>query len=45
VDGKAAKTVAVTEDKLYTLWDRGHTNALMELRFTPGVSAYAFTFG
>jgi cytochrome c biogenesis protein CcdA/thiol-disulfide isomerase/thioredoxin len=45
VDGKAVKTVAVTEDKLYTLWDRGHTNALMELRFTPGVSAYAFTFG
>jgi cytochrome c biogenesis protein CcdA/thiol-disulfide isomerase/thioredoxin len=45
VNGKAVKTIAVTEDRLYTLWDRGHANALMELRFTPGVSAYAFTFG
>jgi cytochrome c biogenesis protein CcdA/thiol-disulfide isomerase/thioredoxin len=45
VNGKPAKTVAVTADRLYTLRDGAHANALLELRFTPGVSAYAFTFG
>jgi hypothetical protein len=45
VNGKPAKTVAVTADRLYTLRDGAHANALLELRFTPGLSAYAFTFG
>jgi cytochrome c biogenesis protein CcdA/thiol-disulfide isomerase/thioredoxin len=45
VNGKPTKTIAVTSDRLYTLRDGAHADALMELRFTPGVSAYAFTFG
>ena len=46
VDGKPERTVHVTDDRLYTLVERakiGHH--LLELRFTPGVAAYAFTFG
>jgi len=46
VDGRAEGRVDVTEDRLYTLVERdeiaGH---LLELRFSPGVAAYAFTFG
>ena len=46
VDGKRERTVRVRGDRLYTLVERprigGH---LVELRFTPGVAAYAFTFG
>jgi cytochrome c biogenesis protein CcdA/thiol-disulfide isomerase/thioredoxin len=46
VDGKAERTVRVTEDRLYTLVDGTRTrDALLELRFSPGVDAYAFTFG
>jgi cytochrome c biogenesis protein CcdA/thiol-disulfide isomerase/thioredoxin len=45
VDGRARTTVAVTADRLYTLRDSGYADATMELRFAPGVSAYAFTFG
>ena len=46
VDGKPERTVVVTEDKLYTLVRRADiTDGLLELRFTPGVEAYAFTFG
>ncbi len=46
VDGKPREIVPVTADKLYTLV-RGTRlrDAVLELRFTPGVSAYAFTFG
>ena len=46
VDGHPAGTVTVDADRLYTLAssDRTRTGAL-ELRFTPGLSAYAFTFG
>jgi cytochrome c biogenesis protein CcdA/thiol-disulfide isomerase/thioredoxin len=46
VDGHPAGTVTVDADRLYTLAssDRTWTGAL-ELRFTPGLSAYAFTFG
>jgi cytochrome c biogenesis protein CcdA/thiol-disulfide isomerase/thioredoxin len=46
VDGRRAGTVAVDADRLYTLvpGDRTHTG-LLELHFTPGLSAYAFTFG
>jgi cytochrome c biogenesis protein CcdA/thiol-disulfide isomerase/thioredoxin len=46
VDGRRVRTVTVTEHKLYTLAepkdDEFHD---LELRFAPGVSAYAFTFG
>lgn len=46
VDGKPRKTVAVTADRLYTLVDRDSIDdATLELRFSPGVEAYAFTFG
>ncbi len=46
VDGKPERTVRVTQDRLYTLVDGTKTReGLLELRFSPGVSAYAFTFG
>ena len=36
----------VDGDRLYTLVDSPRVrDALLELRFTPGISAYAFTFG
>ena len=46
VNGKKQKTVRVNGDRLYTLVDSPRErDALLELRFTPGISAYAFTFG
>jgi cytochrome c biogenesis protein CcdA/thiol-disulfide isomerase/thioredoxin len=46
VDGRPERTVRVTSDRLYTLVDgTRERDALLELRFSPGVSAYAFTFG
>ena len=45
VDGAPVKNVAVTEDKLYTLVEGKLRDAILELRFSPGVEAYAFTFG
>jgi cytochrome c biogenesis protein CcdA/thiol-disulfide isomerase/thioredoxin len=46
VDGKRERTVRVRGDRLYTLVDRPQIDDhLLELRFTPGVAAYAFTFG
>ncbi len=46
VDGKRQRTVRVSGDRLYTLVDsRRELDALLELRFTRGISAYAFTFG
>jgi cytochrome c biogenesis protein CcdA/thiol-disulfide isomerase/thioredoxin len=46
VDGKPERVVRVTEDRLYTLVERPRiTSGLLELRFTPGLQAYAFTFG
>jgi cytochrome c biogenesis protein CcdA/peroxiredoxin len=46
VDGKPHGAVHVTSDRLYTLVDRdGIDEATLELRFSPRVSAYAFTFG
>ena len=46
VDGKPERTVRVRGDKLYTLVERPEIeNHLLELRFTPGVAGYAFTFG
>jgi thiol-disulfide isomerase/thioredoxin len=46
VNGRTQRTVRVDGDRLYTLVDSPHQlDALLELRFTPGISAYAFTFG
>jgi cytochrome c biogenesis protein CcdA/thiol-disulfide isomerase/thioredoxin len=46
LEGKSERRIRVTEDRLYTLVDQGRNReALLELRFSPGVSAYAFTFG
>jgi cytochrome c biogenesis protein CcdA/thiol-disulfide isomerase/thioredoxin len=45
VEGKPLRTVAVTADKLYPLVEGKFRDATLELRFTPGVKAYAFTFG
>jgi cytochrome c biogenesis protein CcdA/thiol-disulfide isomerase/thioredoxin len=45
VPGEPAKTIQVDADKLYTLRNGAYADKTLELRFTPGVSAYAFTFG
>jgi cytochrome c biogenesis protein CcdA/thiol-disulfide isomerase/thioredoxin len=46
LDGQPERTVHVTQDRLYTLVDGTKIqDGLLELRFTPGVEAYAFTFG
>ena len=43
---RSSATVRVNGDRLYTLVDSPSArDALLELRFTPGISAYAFTFG
>jgi hypothetical protein len=46
VDGKPEQTVHVTTQKLYHLLSRPEAAAHdLQLTFTPGVSAFAFTFG
>ena len=46
LNGKFLRRVQVTEDRLYTLLDQGHDgDGRLDLHFTPGLSAYAFTFG
>ena len=45
VDGRATRRISVTGDRLYTLVTGRLRNGLLELRFEPGVNAYAFTFG
>jgi cytochrome c biogenesis protein CcdA/thiol-disulfide isomerase/thioredoxin len=46
VDGKPGKRVNVDAYELYTLkTGRTISDGLLTLRFTPGVQAYAFTFG
>jgi cytochrome c biogenesis protein CcdA/thiol-disulfide isomerase/thioredoxin len=46
VDGRPGHVVRVTDDRLYTLVREARiTDGLLELQFTPGLSAYAFTFG
>jgi cytochrome c biogenesis protein CcdA/thiol-disulfide isomerase/thioredoxin len=46
LNGKLQKTVRIDGDRLYTLvTQRRAQNGLLELQFTPGLSAYAFTFG
>jgi thiol-disulfide isomerase/thioredoxin len=46
LDGKEAGTVSVAAERLYTLVSLPRPrNGLLELRFSPGLAAYAFTFG
>jgi len=46
LNGRPLPTVHVTADKLYTLATQQRAQeGLLELTFTPGLSAYAFTFG
>jgi hypothetical protein len=46
LNGKLRKTVRIDGDRLYTLvTQRQAKDGLLELQFTPGLSAYAFTFG
>jgi cytochrome c biogenesis protein CcdA/thiol-disulfide isomerase/thioredoxin len=46
VDGRPLRTVQVKGSRLYTLVRMPELrNGLLELRFTPGVRGYAFTFG
>lgn len=46
VDGKPERTVRVEGDRLHTLVERPKiADHVLELRFTPGIAAYAFTFG
>ncbi len=46
LDGRQARRVRVGGDRLYTLV-AGQTlrDGVLELRFTPGLTTYAFTFG
>jgi cytochrome c biogenesis protein CcdA/thiol-disulfide isomerase/thioredoxin len=46
LNGKMQRTVRVDGDRLYTLvTQQDASDGLLELRFTPGLAAYAFTFG
>ena len=46
VDGARERRVRVAGDRLYTLVEREEiADHVLELRFSPGVAAYAFTFG
>jgi hypothetical protein len=46
LDGRPVRTVRVTEPRLYTLVRLPTRRVgLLELRFSPGLAAYAFTFG
>jgi len=46
VDGRPERTVRVSGDRLYTLVERKEIgDHLLELRFSPGLAGYAFTFG
>lgn len=45
VNGTPERTVRVDSYRLYTLRSGAYADALLELRFSPGVAGYAFTFG
>ncbi|MFL6039325.1 MAG: cytochrome c biogenesis protein DipZ [Gaiellaceae bacterium] len=46
LNGRTLRDVRITGDRLYTLVTQKRArDGLLELRFTPGLSAYAFTFG
>ena len=46
LNGKLQRPVRIDGDRLYTLvTQKSASDGLLELSFTPGVGAYAFTFG
>jgi hypothetical protein len=45
VDGRPVRTIHVDAERLYTVWSGASRQALLELRFSPGVRGYSFTFG
>jgi cytochrome c biogenesis protein CcdA/thiol-disulfide isomerase/thioredoxin len=45
VNGKPGRTLHVDAQRLYTVRTGKPAAALLELRFSPGVQAYSFTFG
>ena len=46
VDGKPAGTIHVNAYRLYTVRSSSKlADATLELRFSPGVKGYSFTFG
>lgn len=46
VDGRATRTLRVTTNRLYTVVEGPRVrDTTLELRFTPGVRAFSFTFG
>jgi hypothetical protein len=46
VDGRPTRTLQVDAQRLYTVRSSNTTaDATLELRFSPGVQAYSFTFG
>jgi thiol-disulfide isomerase/thioredoxin/sulfite exporter TauE/SafE len=46
VDGKPVRTLDVNDDRLYTVVSGTYADdGVLELRMSPGVNAYAFTFG
>jgi cytochrome c biogenesis protein CcdA/thiol-disulfide isomerase/thioredoxin len=45
IEGKPTGSIRVDAEKLYTVRSGKPTDALLELRFSPGVQAYSFTFG
>jgi cytochrome c biogenesis protein CcdA/thiol-disulfide isomerase/thioredoxin len=46
VDGRRTRTLRVSANRLYTLADFGRrSDRTLELRLSPGLAAYAFTFG
>jgi thiol-disulfide isomerase/thioredoxin len=47
IDGQHTKTLRVDSERLYTVLasNTAAAHALLELRFSPGVQAYSFTFG
>ena len=46
IDGRVVKTIRVTAQKLYTVRaSKRISDRTVDLAFTPGVQAYAFTFG
>ena len=46
LDGKPLGSINVSASKLYTVYSsRLERNGLLQLRFTPGVQAFSFTFG
>jgi cytochrome c biogenesis protein CcdA/thiol-disulfide isomerase/thioredoxin len=46
INGKPSSTIKVDAQRLYTVRaSKRSINALLELRFSPGIQAYSFTFG